>query len=72
MDDRLEQPPRQPGDGPINIAVPREGYVTITVTTDGQEEAITMGEHNAWRVFGSLALLLGIPLSAKVGEAIKF
>ena len=39
--------------------------------TDGREHDIVCSPYNAWRVFGLLALMLGIPLPTKVGKAIK-
>jgi hypothetical protein len=70
MDD-LKMPERQPGDGTASVQAPTDGVIAISVTTDGEAQAITMSRYNAWRVFGMLALMLGLPLSAKVGKAIK-
>lgn len=66
----LEQPKREDFDGPC--AVRRIGGVIVIEST--QNGVTTMCEtslHNAWRIFGCLALMLEIPLSARVGKAIN-
>ncbi len=45
--------------------------LVISVTTAGVPQMITLSPYNAWRIFGMMALLLGLPLSAKLGKAIK-
>jgi hypothetical protein len=35
-------------------------------------QSITLSRYNAWRIFGMLAVILGIPLPSKLGKLIKF
>lgn len=72
MTTKLTMPERKPSDGPMAVNRPGPGLLTITAETNGETQAITMSEFNAWRTFGCLAMLLGIPLSKEVGQAIKF
>lgn len=68
---KLKMPERAPSDGPIGVNRPAEGMIGITASTNGETQGIQMSEYNAWRVFGCLAMMLGIPLSKNVGKAIK-
>lgn len=74
MDDG-KQPPRGPDDGPIEVRRDphREGWWQVSVSTpDGkQTETLRLSGFNAWRVFGLLAFMLGIPLPAKLQKEIK-
>lgn len=66
-------PEQAPGDG--DVAVRRNlkaDTVTAIVTTNGVTESITMSEHNAWRVFGSLSIMLDLPVTPAVAKAIRF
>jgi hypothetical protein len=72
MTTKLMMPERKPSDGPMSVNRPSDGEIAISVTTNGEMSGITMSEFNAWRVFGSLAIMLGIPLSKEAGKAIKF
>ena len=67
------QPPREPGDGSAEVArLPiAPSRVTICVETDGERQYITIGEYNAWRVFGMLALILGVDLPKRIAKDIK-
>lgn len=68
-----KQPPRGPEDGPVNISRVGvgDGHLVIEATQGGEATSVRMSEYNAWRVFGSLALMLGISLPAKIGKEIK-
>jgi hypothetical protein len=66
-----KQPLRGPGDGPVDVCRAPKDHIAISVTTNGEQQGIVMSEYNAWRVFGLLALLLGVRLSDKVSKAIK-
>lgn len=68
----LKMPERKPSDGPMGVSRPGPEQITITATTDGEMQSITMSDYNAWRTLGVLAMMLGIPLSKEVGKAIKF
>lgn len=59
-------PERQPGDGAVSL---RRDKNMIVIECGSR--VLIVGEYNAWRIFGMLAVLLGIPLSKKVGKAIK-
>ena len=65
------QAPRSDTDGPVSVKRPDDGFVVVEVTSAGKVESILMSEYNASRVFGMLAVMLGIPLSRDVGKAIK-
>ena len=67
----LRMPDRQPTDGPVS-ATRENGNIRIAVETAGERRSILMGEHNAWRIFGLLAVMLGLPMTKEVGKAIKF
>jgi hypothetical protein len=77
----LKMPERKPGDGRVRVErlreMPAESHpelwpdIVISVVTNDVEERIVMSEHNAWRVFGMLSLVLGIPQSKAAGKAIK-
>lgn len=66
-----EQPPRRLGDGPVEIATATPGVLSIGVTTNDARQYILVSEYNAWRVFGMLALMLGIKLPAKLMRQIQ-
>jgi len=65
----LKQPERLPEDGTVRIE--RTGNGGLMICEDGTHTAVILSEFNAWRVFGMLSLMLGIPLPAKVSKAIK-
>lgn len=66
-----KMPERSPADGPMSVT--REGEkIRISAETDGKTESALMTEYNAWRAFGALSVLLGLPLPKAVGKAIKF
>lgn len=64
------QPHREPSDGQFTVERVG-GKVLISVTTDDVEQTIVMGEFNAWRVFGTLAMFFGVRLPKKVAKAIQ-
>jgi hypothetical protein len=65
------QPPRQPCDGAVSVNLSPDDEVIVNVTPNGNEQAIVMSEYNAWRVFGMLALVLGVSLPRKIANSIK-
>lgn len=65
------QAPRQPTDGPVAINRNDDDSLTIVATTDGIDGSIRVSEYNAARLFGMLALMLGIDLPSSLGKAIK-
>jgi len=67
----LKMPSRLPEDGGITIERGSENYLVIGVTNDGKPESIITSEYNAWRIFGALSLMLGIPLPSKTAKEIK-
>lgn len=70
-DEKLVMPARQPTDGPVSVNRPAEGELAISVETGGEIHTIRMSEYNAWRVFGMMSIMLGIPLGAEARKAIK-
>jgi hypothetical protein len=65
------QAERRLEDGAISVSRGAPGMLHLSVVTDGKEEGITLSEYNAARIFGCIAVMLGIPLGNKVGKAIK-
>jgi hypothetical protein len=48
-----------------------DGTIEITVTTtSGKTQTMVISEYNAFRIFGTLAVMLEIPISKAVGKAI--
>lgn len=65
-----KQPERKPWDGPV--AVNRVGdYIDISATESGTQSTLRTSEYNAWRLFGMLAVILGIELPKNIVKAIK-
>lgn len=65
-----KQPKREPGDGPV--AVNRfGGKILVSNTVDGVSSTVELSEYNAWRVFGMLAVILGVQLPKNIAQAIK-
>lgn len=67
----LKMPERNESDGPIAVERPSEGKIAIRVSNSGEMSSVVMSEYNAWRAFGMLSVMLGIPLSPAAGKAIK-
>lgn len=68
----FKQAERHPGDGPMYVGKEGGEHVRIECTTDGKPQTMLLSAFNAARVFGGLALALGIPLPSSIGEAIKY
>jgi hypothetical protein len=66
----IQQPPREPCDGQVSVNRHKD-ELCISVTHNGQDQGLVMSEYNAWRVFGMLAMLLGVSLPKKIAKAIK-
>jgi hypothetical protein len=67
---KLQMPARDEFDGPISVR--RIGEILIIQATQGALTThVEMSEYNAWRAFGCLALLLGVPLPPHIAKAIK-
>lgn len=73
MTEQAKQPERGPEDGQVTITRAHDdpSKILIAVVHSGIEREIRMTEHNAWRVFGMLAFMLGIKLPVKLLKAIK-
>ena len=66
----MSQPERKPWDGPVEVL--RVGdYISVSATDQATKSTIMMSEYNAWRVFGMLAVILGVPLPKYIAKAIK-
>jgi hypothetical protein len=64
------QPAREPHDGQVSVT--REGEcLRVTVTHNGESASVLMGEFNAWRIFGMLAMMLEISLPTALLKKIK-
>ena len=69
----FKQPPRLDTDGAVHVqAIDDHQKLMVSVVDDGTEHTIVMSPFNASRVFGMLAMMLGIPLPPATGKAIKF
>jgi len=66
-----KQPARGPDDGPVAVRAGAGGRLEIEVTTADKVQVITVTPFNAFRIFGMMALMLGIKLPAAVGKGIK-
>ena len=66
-----KQPPRASTDGPIDVYLDDEDRLVLTCKTDGETSSVVMGKYNAWRAVGLLAVMLRIPLPAKLSEGIQ-
>lgn len=66
-----QQPERRAEDGPVKFAVHGEHTYSISVTHNGKEQDLIVGAHNAWRLFGMMAMILGIALPAAIAKRIK-
>lgn len=66
-----KMPARLPSDGAVAVTRVDDHHLTASVTTNGTTETVIMSEFNAWRVFGMLSVMLGIPLPVALGKAIK-
>lgn len=64
------QPDKRPGDSPPGVKWVTDDLLEIWCKTDGRTERITLSARNAWQLFGLLALMLGLPLSKKLGKMI--
>lgn len=65
------QPPRGEKDGPVGVRRLEDETLAISATYDGTERSIVVSEYNAWRIFGTLAMFLGVKLPKKLAESIK-
>lgn len=68
--EKLTMPTREPKDGAVEVRR-EDGGIRLRAEFDGCSHSMWCSEHNAWRLFAMLALILEIPLPAKVGKAIK-
>lgn len=66
----VEQPERAETDGRVHVAWTGE-HLTVMCCQNGEETTIRMSRYNAWRVFGFMALMLGISLPKKLQESIR-
>ena len=67
----FKQAPRLPTDGQVAVTHLDADHLILSATTDGEDQVLRVSRHNAARLFGLLAVFLEIPLSPKVGKAIK-
>ena len=70
MTDLPEMPERLDNDGGVKVSL-AEGYIVISAACGGKEESILVSPYNAWRIFGLLSVLLGLPLSKAVSGRIR-
>lgn len=66
-----KQPERGPLDGPVSVNRYGDAFV-ITAKQGALETTCEVSEHNAWRLFGLLALMLGVSLPTKIAKGIRF
>lgn len=65
-----KQPPRAETDGAVRVWWDGDD-LCVSCETDGKGQMVKMGEFNAWRIFGMMAVLLKVTLSKKVSKGIK-
>lgn len=72
---RCGQPQRSEQDGAVALERRDDGVYVLRATHDGVELHIMLGEYNAYRALGMLAMLLGanagVNLLSKAGESIQ-
>lgn len=65
-----KQPERELSDGPV--AVNRiDQFIVLSAEQDKKYEGMKVSEYNAWRLFGMLAVVLGVELPKNIAKAIK-
>lgn len=71
--DQPTQPERTDDDGPISVDrwIHDDEMLVIKIRTKGEDQHMVVGMYNAWRLFGLLAVMLGITLPKKLMKAIK-
>lgn len=67
----IEPIERRDCDGTVTVTRLGRDLLAVAVVHEGEEQRLMMSEFNARRVFGMLSLMLELPLSPKVGKAIK-
>ena len=70
---KLKMPERLPTDGPLTVQ--RDGAINYIIHVEnaaGRSSLIHISPYNAWRLFGTLAMMLEIPLTPAAKKAIKF
>ena len=65
-------PPRLPEDGAVTVSQAGDDRIMVSVETAGVSTMLAMSPYNAWRVFGQLAIVLGLELPSRLRKAIKF
>lgn len=65
-----QQPARGPEDGPVVVRWIGD-LLEIEATGAGGTESVIMSQYNAFRIFGMMAMALGIKLPASVAKGIK-
>lgn len=65
-------PERGPKDGPVSVQRIEDRIAVSAITIDDEDHNfMEMSEYNAWRLFGMLAIILGIELPKKIGKEIR-
>lgn len=67
MTDPVKQPERLPDDGAVAVTLEGASHYRISVG----EHSIKVSGFNAWRLFGMLAIMLGIRLPSALAKRIK-
>ena len=70
MIDLPSMPERLDSDGGVRVSRV-DDYILISATSLGKEESILVSPYNAWRIFGMLSVILGLPLSRAVSKVIR-
>lgn len=66
----VKMPSRQPKDGAVAVSRLDSDFIALDATYGGDKESLVVSEYNAWRLFGLLSVMLGLPLTKKVSKAI--
>lgn len=68
----MTQPPRSPLDGAVSVErITETGELLLAATHAGGRMHIRCSEHNAWRLFVMLGVLLGASLPSKLLKSVK-
>lgn len=65
-----KQPERELSDGPVSVDRVDQ-FIVLSARQDKKYEGMKVSEYNAWRLFGMLAVILGIELPKNIAKTIK-
>lgn len=70
--EKFKQAPRLSTDGAVSVSRTRDDHIQMACETAGVTASLIASEHNASRLLGMLALMLGVKISKADAKEIKF